>query len=89
MSADYCEWSDLPASQCAHCRGLDAPGVDLDAPDREERRTGDTVAPRFRTGNAKIAAHYTHSCAGCGDPIEPGDPIKRDSADIWVHQECA
>ena len=86
MSADYCEMWDMPASQCAHCRGIPEPTGD---PERERDTPATSVAPRFRTGNAKVAEHYTRSCAGCGDPIEVGDLIKRDSADIWVHQECA
>lgn len=68
-----CLMSDLEPSQCAHCRG----SVSLeDAPRSEVSSTG----PLFE-------AQYPGKCAGCGDPIEPGDSIAKAGAS-YVCGEC-
>lgn len=84
MAEDYCEMWDLPASQCGHCRGIADPGQEP-----EERETSTpTVGPRFRTGTGRVAEYHT-TCPGCGDDIDPGDTIKKDASESWVHEECA
>ena len=76
----------MPKAQCAHCRGIPEPTAYSERPERDTSTA--SVGPRFRTGTAKVAEYYT-SCPGCGDRIEPGDPIKKDSSETWVHEECA
>lgn len=34
-------------------------------------------------------AEFRSKCAACGEWIEEGDPIAKDTDDEWVHEDCA
>jgi hypothetical protein len=76
---EQCERSDLPASMCAHCRGLD----DVDIVDVEE---GVRVAVD-RTSRPLTASFYGR-CSGCGAQIVPGDTIYRRGSGEAASYDC-
>lgn len=77
MTADECYLTELPADQCA-C---------------PKHRGGAVVEPeRVETTGPTWEARFAGRCAGCDQPIAPGDSICRTAADTsqYVHAvECS
>lgn len=75
VATDYCDFSDLPTDQCAHCKpkpsvaGLGQKGLG------------------FRRG-VGIRAEFEGMCPGCDENIDIGDLIVRDDEGDWNHKEC-
>jgi hypothetical protein len=76
MTTDECALTELPADQCACPR----------------HRGGTVVEPdQLEAAGPTFEARFAGRCAGCGEPIAPGDSIVRTAPDGgYVHAvECA
>lgn len=77
---DWCDFNDMPASQCAHCRKVP-----------ELPTMGGSAGPKPVLGTITVA-QYHGTCASCENPIEPGDHIGPDvnsnNGRAWVHYGC-
>jgi hypothetical protein len=80
---NWCDFGDLPESQCAHCQGDRIP------PRRgEATETAIEVAKQIY-GQESIMAEFKGSCASCLERIEPGQPIRQlQVSRAWIHEEC-
>lgn len=82
LSEEWCEFSDLPKSQCAHCKGVDLDG--------EIAKVANSDDPRPLLGKV-VAAKFQGTCPECGDPIDIGDMIAKAEGDPegpWIHYGC-
>jgi hypothetical protein len=70
--AAWCEKFDMPASGCAHCRGIP------DLPAEHHPRTG-KLGPW-------VTAQFPARC-GCGAAIVPGDQIRAANGS-WLCEGC-
>jgi hypothetical protein len=70
--ADYCEFSDLPKDQCAHCRPV--PKVAMKRNFFDDNFT------------VVVKAKFSSRCS-CGEHIQEGDDITYSDGE-WVGVEC-
>jgi len=71
----WCEKFDMPASGCAHCRGI------TDEPPQ--------VRDKANLGYP-LAARYPGKCGWCGDQFGEGERIRRDrESGTYVCEGCA
>jgi len=77
-----CALTDLLVRDCGHCRGIAA------EPDTPASARPWTWPDAALTGPA-TTARFSGWCAGCDDPIEPGQQIHSDGHGGWVCAGCA
>ena len=87
MAEPFCEWSQLPAGMCDHCRRrrvVTAVPVNFAAlAELAEQGLEREVGPF-------IEARYEGTCRGCGGRWEPGDFIAFAAGeDGWICADCA
>ena len=78
VTDSHCQRSDLPASMCAHCRGLDA--VDVVDLDELPARPGSRRRP--------LSSSFYGTCKTCDAQILPGDTVYRNGLG-YDCEECA
>lgn len=90
--AAYCDFSDLPADSCAHCkRGMKT----LPRVAEQDDRDWHGPAPGGGQHNAPLApgpwfaARWPGRCSGDeGHHIAPGDMIRADGTGGWACENC-
>lgn len=70
---DFCEVSDLPPAQCAHCKGV-----------KPEPKKSLQDAPI----GLVVQAKYEGFCFECRSTIDIGENIVKSEDGGWVHTGC-
>jgi hypothetical protein len=76
MGSDRCDLTELPKRFCSHCTGADAREQ---LAKRVQRPSGGMSAP--------FPARFAGTC-NCGEPIVPGELIRRDEDGGWLRMKC-